>query len=70
MKEFTINREATNKFNLPGVNVIQEYFSESGFLCADCILDDDCKLPSGLLDYLENNRDQVKSIILKKLQAK
>lgn len=34
------------------------------------ILDDDCKLPSGLLDYLENNRDQVKSIILKKLQAK
>ena len=34
------------------------------------ILDDDCKLPSGLLDYLENNRDQVKSVILKKLQAK
>ena len=34
------------------------------------VFDDDCKFPCGILDYLEDNRELVKSVIIKKLQAK
>lgn len=32
--------------------------------------DNDCRFPCGLLDFLEDNRELVKNIIIKKLQAK
>ena len=34
------------------------------------VFDNDCRFPCGLLDYLEDNRELVKNIIIKKLQAK
>lgn len=34
------------------------------------VFDNDCRFPCGLLDYLEDNRELVKNIIIKKSQAK